>query len=336
MIEDPHQFLAMPVRIHGEKARRHAQAARALNYHHAFLDDLLRAILPHDLILLGAPSGMGKTDLALAVAMSNAMTERRVAYFALEAERDELEMRVKYAWLAAEVWRRNMPGRADFNYTDWYLGRCEHIVGDALDREADQHFLSKLGGLKTYYRGAKFDRGELRKQIAAIADDVELIVIDHLHYVDADDDTDENRSIGDTMKAIRDTVLVLGRPILLVAHLRKRDQRTAALVPSIDDFHGSSNITKICTQVITISPATAVDNVDRKWWQAPTFMAVLKDRRAGAPPFVALTNFDKRTRRYDDTYTLGRLTKGGSEFEQLRPGDRPSWAHGHRTLSEAV
>ena len=36
------------------------------------LDDLLRAILPHDLILLGAGSGVGKTQLAMTIAAMNA------------------------------------------------------------------------------------------------------------------------------------------------------------------------------------------------------------------------------------------------------------------------
>jgi hypothetical protein len=303
----PKEFATMPARLHRERERRVAQAAKALQYYNPFLDDCLRAILPNDLILLGAPTGLGKTDLALSIALSNAMHERRVAYFALEAEEMELERRVKFAWLCNEAYRRNIPRKGELNYSDWYLGRCEDIIGPDLDREADQHFLSNLGGMWTFYRGQRFDRGDLKKNVEAVHPLVELIVIDHLHYVDADDEENEHRALGDTTKTIRDLALVIGKPVLLVAHLRKKDGRSKALIPSIDDFHGSSNITKICTQAITLGRATGVELPDLKWWQAPTFMSVLKDRRAGAPPFVALTMFDKRTRRYDDTYTLGRL-----------------------------
>lgn len=333
---DLNAFRPMPSRIHAERDRRMAQAARALSYHHRYLDDLLRAILPNDLILLGAPTGLGKTDLALSIAMNNAIAERRVAYFALEAEELELEMRTKFAWLSTEAYRRNIPRKGELNYTDWYLGRCEDIVGDELNREADRHFLAKLGGLRTFYRGLHFDKADLRAAIDAVHAHVDLIVIDHLHYVDAEDGTDENRAIGDTVKAIRDTALIIGKPIILVAHLRKKDPRMKQLVPTIDDFHGSSNITKICTQAITIAPATMLELPDLKWYQAPTFVSVLKDRRAGAPPFVALTMFDKRTRRYDDAYTLGRMTKGGTEWEPIKPADRPGWAHGHTQLEKEV
>jgi hypothetical protein len=323
-------WLNMPTRLKGEREQRIKLGATTLHYFNAFLDDLLRGIFAHDLVLLGAPSGMGKTDMALSIAISNAMKERRCAYFALEAEPRELERRQKFAWITAEAYRRNIPRKGELNYADWYSGQCEEIVGD-LDAEADRWFENNLALLWTYYRGQRFDKGDLRKQIEKIAPLSDLIVIDHLHYVDADQDQDnENTAIGETTKAIRDISLIIGKPILLVAHLRKRDQRARTLAPSIDDFHGSSNIVKIATQVITIGPATVIEAP--KWYLAPTFISVLKDRRAGAPPFVALTMFDRRTRRYEDTYSLGRMTKGGTEWEEIKPSDRPGWATGFKQM----
>lgn len=325
-------FRPMPSRLSNEKGNRIAQAAKAMQYHQTFLDDCLRAILPNDLVILGAETGFGKTDMSLNIAMANAMADRRVCYFALEAERLELERRVKFSWICTQAYRRNIERKGELNYTDWYLGRCEDIVG-GLDAEADQWMLSKLCGMRTFYRGTHFDRGDLRKAVTFIEKHVEMVVIDHLHYIDADEQEDEHRALGDTTKTVRDVALQAGKPVLVVAHLRKKDARAKVLVPTVDDFHGSSNITKIATQVITIAPAAgAVDGVELKWWQSPTFVAVLKDRRAGAPPFVALTYFDKRTRRYDEEYTLGRLNRARTEWEPLKVGDRPQWALGHRQL----
>lgn len=322
-------FLTMPARVAEERASRHYQADRALNYQLRFLDDCIRAILPHDLVLLGAPTGMGKTDMALAIAMATAMRERRVAYFALEAEPLELERRTKFSWLSREAFSRNLQRRGALNYTDWLLGRCDDIVG-ALDQEANQWMLSKLGGLRTFYRGQHFDAEDLQRAIETVHPYVDLIVVDHLHYVDATEDEDEHRSLGNTTKTVRDVSLRIGKPILLVAHLRKRDPRTRQLVPTLDDFHGSSNITKIATQVITIERASCIEAP--KWFLSPTFMSVLKDRRAGVTGLVALTQFDRRSRQYSDEYTLGRLVKGGTEWEQIKPGDTPEWATGHRQM----
>lgn len=325
---DHTDFFTMPTRVAGERKLREAAAARSLSYEIGFLDDCIRAILPHDLVLLGAPTGMGKTDLALAIAMSNAQVEgRQVAYFALEAEPLELERRTKFSWLSRKAYELNLPGKGSLNFTDWLLGKCNEVIDDHLDRQADNWMLSKLGGLRTFYRGQHFDANDLKNAIEVVHKTVDLIVIDHLHYVDAAEDEDESRALGETVKTIRDITLRIGKPILLVAHLRKRDPRARQIVPTIDDFHGSSNITKICTQVITIERA----NIEAtKWWLSPTFMSVIKDRRAGATGLVALTQFDRRTRTYDEGYTLGRLIKGGTEWEQLNAGDRPGWANGHR------
>ncbi len=322
-------FSTMPSRIVGERDRRAHLAARALNYHNTFFDDVLRAILPHDLILIGAETGLGKTDLALSIAMANATSERPTGYFALEAEPDELERRTKYSWLSREAHRRQLPSRNELNFTDWYLCRCEHIVGE-LNAECDEWFLRNLGGFWSFYRGERFDQNDLRREILKIHKLVDLIVVDHLHYVDIEDGDSEGHGIGETMKAIRDVSLRIGKPVVLVAHLRKRDERLKKIVPSIGDFHGSSNISKVCTQAITIARARKVKAP--KWWLAPTYMSVLKDRRAGAPPYVALQFFDRRSRTYEENYVLGELTKADTDWEALKPGDPPSWARGHRQL----
>lgn len=314
-------FQPMPVRIVGERDERIELSQRALRYHNAFLDDCLRGILPHDLVLIGAPSGMGKTDLALAIAASNAMQKKRVAYFALEAEPRELERRTKYALLSAAVYAAKHPRAGDMNYTDWLLGHCEHICQD-FNAEADQRILADLCGMQTFYRGAKFDQNDLQAAILKVHSYTDLIVVDHLHYIDTNDEN--NDSLGDVVKTVRDVALRIGRPIILIAHLRKRDLRGKQLVATLDDFHGSSNIVKICTQAITIERAHCIE--PSKWFLAPTFMSVLKDRRAGSPGLIALAQFDKRIKTYRSDYSLGRLVKGGTEWEPLSIMDKPSWA----------
>lgn len=322
-------FISMPARVVDERAERMKLAARALHYHIPFLDDALRVILPHDLVLLGAEPGLGKTELALSIAQATVMAERRAAYFALEAEPLELERRLKFGYISARAYERNLEGKHELNYVDWYIGNCDHVVGD-LNEEAERWFLSKLGGLLTFYRGEKFGQEDLTKRILEVHKRVDLIVVDHLHYVDLDADTNEARAVGALIKAIRDISLRIGKPILLVAHLRKKDERLKKVIPSIYDFHGSSEITKVCTQAITIARANFID--PPKWYVSPTLMSVLKDRRAGATPLVALTMYDRRTRSYEDKYSLGRLIKGGTEWEQLKPGEDPSWARCNRQM----
>lgn len=321
-------FESMPSRLVGEVGDRLERASRKLNYFVAFLDDYLRGILPNDLVLLGAPSGMGKTDLALSIAASNADAGRFVHYFALEAEPRELERRTKYSLLVRKLYENKHPQRERMNYSDWLLGECEDICGD-WNRTVDQMVLERLGRMQTYYRGAKFTAADLEKQILAVYKHTALIVVDHLHYVDSEND-DDNRALGETVKTIRDVSLRIGVPILLVAHLRKRDLRAKQLVATEEDFHGSSNIVKIATQAITIERAHGVET-DR-WWKSPTFMSICKDRRQGKCPLVAVCDFDVRVKGYASKYTLGRIN--GGEWEQIPIGDKPTWARHHEPRQE--
>lgn len=327
MSEDYGSFDSMANRVVGELEGRLANAKRSLKYNNGFLDDILRGMLPHDLVLLGAPTGMGKTDLALNIATSNATQDKRVAYFALEAEPQELERRTKFALLSHEVHAERSERASDMNYTDWMRGDCEAICGH-LNSQVENKMLRQLSGLHTYYRGEKFDQHNLHDEVMKAAVWADLIVVDHLHYIDTDTSESETKGLGDVVKTVRDLSLRIGRPVLLIAHLRKRDGRDKQILATIDDFHGSSNITKICTQAIVIEKARCVKPL--KWHQAPTFMTVLKDRRGGITGLVALCHFDVRTKSYSNSYTLGRLVKGGTDWEPLGLMDTaPRWAKHH-------
>lgn len=323
------EFAPMPARLVDERLERIEQGQRKLSYYVGFLDDCLRGMLEHDLVLLGAPTGVGKTELALSIAASNAMNHRRVHYFGLEAEPRELERRTKYALISRELFRTKHLDRERMNYVDWRMGKLEDLCTQ-FNSWADDRVLEMLGGMQTYYRGAKFTAADLKAGIEAIHTRTNLIVVDHLHYVDNDDEN-EARALGDTVKTIRDVSLRIGVPILLVAHLRKRDPRAKQLIASLDDFHGSSNVTKIATQVIAIEPAHCVES--DKWYLAPTFMSVLKCRRAGRCPLTAVCMFDKRTNGYAHGYRLGRI--GAGEWEEIPLQDIPRWA-GHYERGQAL
>lgn len=326
------KFAAAPTRLDGELDERRLNASRALKYHNAFLDDCLRALLPNDLVLLGAPTGLGKTDLAMNIATTNAVNGKRVHYFALEAEPRELERRTKFALLSGLCYAKDskVSNREKMNYADWLLGKCEDICG-RFNARVDAHIAKSMGTFNTFYRGNSFNAKDLEKHIIAAHKSTDLIVVDHLHYIDNREDANEASALGETVKTIRDVALNVGKPVLLIAHLRKKESNSKRLVPTIDDFHGSSNITKICTHAITIERCSVVETAN--WWQSPTFFSVLKDRRSGALPYVAVMEFDRRTKSYAGYYTLGKLTKGSSDWEPIKIDDKPEWAINHRPLA---
>lgn len=316
-------FKTAAVRAVGERDRRHAEAVRLLPYNVGFFDDYLRGITSHDLILLGADTGVGKTDLVTEIAERTVAEQRNrnVYMFALEAEPDEIERRIKYRWISRQAVSRQHSIARELNYPDWYLGRFSSRLGP-LEKEADE-YMASLTGLHTYYKGKDFTGADIHRFCLAVQDTADLIVIDHLHYVDIDDEQNENREYKKLIKTIRDVVLTTGRPILLVVHLRKGEGFREPLVPLMERIHGSSEIGKIATGAVMISRAPFAG---REWHLAPTFLSVPKWRLGGGCRHVALCNYDMRTRSYLDAYTLGRLENKGQDWTEIHPESRPPWA----------
>ena len=149
----------------------------------------------------------------------------------------------------------------------------------------------------------------------------DLVILDHLQYVDPSDGANENQAYKQIVKRIRDIGLIIGVPILLIAHLRKRDRGQQTLVPDLDDFHGTSDITKIATKCILLSTGNPGDA--RYIW--PTYMHVPKDRMDGSTRnYIATMGFDLRLSGYEEQYALGR--DEGGKFVPLGRDLLPRWA----------
>lgn len=316
-------FAASSKRLEGEAAERRQLVARELSFGVGFLDAICRGILPHDLVLIGAHTGAGKTALASVIALSNALRGKSVYYFALEAEPREIERRLKYSLLASRAAKENVKGWMDMNYADWYRGKFPEVDA-AFGGEADQSIAKTFATLNTFYRGTEFTINDVERMFKAVSSQADLIVLDHLHYVDTDDDIGENASVKRIVKKIRDVSLATGIPCLVVAHLRKSDRSRPRLVPTVDDFHGSSDISKIATKAILLSSAR--DQPHERKSMANTYMSVAKDRMVGAQHIVGLVAFDLRTSTYEHTYSLGRLSFQGDAFEPIPMNEYPNWA----------
>ena len=89
-----------------EERERIEQSKQLMSYGVKYLDDALGAIIPNDLIVLGAKTGAGKTSLAQSIALHVAQTHP-VHYFALEAENYEIERRIKYGMVSKAFYERS-------------------------------------------------------------------------------------------------------------------------------------------------------------------------------------------------------------------------------------
>lgn len=316
------RFVRSPERVLGERDERMQLGAGRMPFGVRFLDDALGGILPRDLVLLGAKTGIGKTALATSIALHNAQAGKRVHYFALEAEDREIERRMKYQIIADQYYRSGIH-LPTIRYLDWHMGNLDRELGP-FEKSADDELNKALANLHTFYRCNSFSADDFCTKLREIRDETDLVILDHLHYVDSDDDN-ENRGYKKMVKQIRDAALNAEKPTVMVAHVRKGDRRYEHLVPTIEDFHGSSDIAKMATKAIMLAAAYDVPNKRPFLWN--TYMQVSKCRLdSSVTRYAALVIFNSRTNTYEGHYTLGRLTEGGTMFSELPLDDMPHWA----------
>lgn len=328
-------FLPAAQRVLNERAERIAQAKKLLKYGTGYLDDTLGAIIPNDLIVVGAQTGAGKTQLATSVALENASIGGvdglgvPTHYFALEAEENEIERRIKYGLISAEYYRDGVENKPYICYLDWRMGKNDSIYLP-LEEKLEPLFRESVKNLNTLYRtSGSFDLASLERHLLDVVTESRLIVIDHLHYIDTEGD-DENKAYKRVVKLVRDIVLHYSVPVMLIAHLRKkqggRNQHT--VMPVIDDFHGTSDVPKIATTCIMMAPA--FDHASAHPWQYPTYIGAVKSRLDGSRTrYAGLVNFDARTSRYEQSYRLAKMSEllNGGSFEDLMGNQVPRWAN---------
>lgn len=321
-------FQPFPERSKGERERRIELGKKRLSFGIKFLDAALGGIFPHDLILLGAKTGRGKTHAAMLCAIANAEKRRHVHYLALEAEKDEIERRAKFSLLSNLVrsscrTNNNYAHMERMNYLDWYAGDLDDITGP-FEEYADRQLSTRFQTLHTFYRSKAFYAERFEELMNEIKDETDLVILDHLHFVDSDDSNDL-RGYKAITKKIRDSALALGKPVVVVAHLRKSDRRSERIVPDEEDFHGTSDVPKMATKAVLLAPAFDLDSGDPCLW--PTYINPAKCRPDGSRSrYVGRVMFDARSGKYLDDFELGKMSLGGDKFEIADASKLPAWA----------
>jgi KaiC/GvpD/RAD55 family RecA-like ATPase len=299
---------------------------RRLRFGIDFLDHALRGIFPDDLVLIGSPSGVGKTQICCNIAQANLEDGKKVHYIALEASEFEIERRLKFPLvLSAYLADKDRPKLfKKINFTDWILGEFKNELA-LYEDQVEKYFESAYRDLFVFNKQERFTVDDLISAVHYCASDTDLILVDHVHYFDFDDDN-ENRAIKEIAKTVRTLALEEQKPIVLVAHLRKRDKANDEIVAGLEEFHGGSDLFKIASRVITVAPGKMTSD-----GLYETFFRTPKNRfDGGVTRFIAKEFFNPKTREYEKgRYQLGWAEqKRARGFEELDRSLYPDWAKG--------
>lgn len=293
-----------------------------MTYGVPFLDDALRGLANDEVVLLGAPSGVGKTEYCIRIALENIKRGYTVHFYSLESSKHEIGTRFMYMNIAQMFFRDpDRPDISNLNYLDFFYGK----YGNKLDKYKERLFkYNEIKNLKIYYKKRNFGIKQFLNSLEGISSKTDLIILDHLHYFDMETDN-ENKEMKEIIKKIRYRSQVLSKPIILIAHLRKKDTRLKRLVAGLEDFHGSSDIGKIATTAIILGPGKPLGKGNFE-----TFFRIVKCRKDGSLKYYTIKNiYNKYRNAYADDYEVGKEVWGkeGPYFEPINNNsEMPNWA----------
>lgn len=336
------RFEVMPVRLKGEARERVARHNRTIPTGVSYLDDATGGGLgPKDLWVVSGQTGFGKTQTLLAIAQSAGKIGKKAVFFALEAEELELERRVKWS-LLLRLYNDRYPGNRDFlDGAAWLKGRLDVVKRlYPFEEQAQAELDERLKNVHTFYRGfGKYTPQDLKRDIFTQARDADLILVDHLGYIDLDGNN-ENRAVTDMMHELADLAMTgSGRPIVVAAQTRKGDGKTARkfapLIPAMEDINGSKAIVTCATNVVMIARvnesvglyAGATDDgklVDPVTFvKNPTLVQLQKCRVADRIRQAAVMQYEPALGSYAEDYGIGKFKSGDTVWEPQFP---PEWA----------
>lgn len=304
------------------------------------LDDAMLAIARNELIVIGAGSGYGKTELALAISRYNALNGKRVAHYNLEGGYREAIQRMKWRDMCDIYFNEPRAEYIELDYRTWVLNKEQNPTLIDIEARVYDNLKDKLAGKLYLYNNplglncdefcaslldfhdlrVAFEQGGKAKKLGF---NLDLIVIDHLHYFSLDKNEDEIGEITKILKEVKKITENYNIPVILVAHLRKLPRGHG--VPDKEDIYGTSNIHKIANTCIILAPDHENDDTANGLY--PTYIRIAKSRQGLRPHLLIYSKFDIKTRRYQDDYELYKSFPNGEvATEPLPDAEKPRWA----------
>ena len=285
-------------------------------YYFPYLDDVLFGIAPAELVVIGADTGQGKSWLANNLAINNAKHGRKSYLFSLEGHRNEVINRIKWGIILREYYKN--PTYKDMTYAKYEMNMIEGL--EEFEKIAEEEIKDMVGDkLMLFDKSQSLNINILTQQLGLIAD-AELVVIDHLHYFDMVDDTNEAQHLSEILKRVKFITEERNIPVVMISHLRKKHGQRG--LPDNEDFMGTSNIPKIATTCIILSSNPEKHNLaDGKY---STIVRVTKSRAGASTTLAAELTFDSKLQTYEENFSLGKVLSGS--YKDLREDEQPYWA----------
>lgn len=324
--------------------RKNTDVSKLCTYGIKPLDDALICMAKNELVVIGADSGAGKSELALSIARTNIKRGKRVALYYLEGGYEEAISRMKWRDITEEYYKRYFQLGINMDYRRWALNIEKDEVLERIESELWERYKTEYQNNLFFYssrEGMTIDdltssivdfhkvvpAGEGKSGSPFDTVDgmnLDLIIIDHLQYFSLTKSENEIFEITEILRAVKTLTDVYRVPVVLVSHLRKKARDRG--LPGQEDFYGSSNIPKIATTAITIASAHTLRDDNLAKGVYPTYLRVVKSRIGVKPNYAFLVNFDLHKCCYAEDYEIHRLDNYGNvNAKPLGDHEQPEW-----------
>lgn len=252
------------------------------------LDNLTCGFQPSDLIVLAGRPSMGKTALALTIAETVAVKEKKpVGIFSLEMAREQLVLRLlcSHARVDAQNLRRGFLSSKDMVKLVNAASRLSEapIYIDDMPSSTNLELRARARNLKAQF-------------------DVKLLIIDYLQLMQATTGRPENRQqeVSDISRSLKSLARELAVPILVLSQLNREAENRPDRRPRLSDLRESGAIEQDADVVILmLRPGAYPDLIENNPELANMAFVNVAKQRHGPTGEKKLT-FIERYTRFED------------------------------------
>jgi replicative DNA helicase len=193
------------------------------------LDKLLAGLRGGDLVILAARPSIGKTSLALNIAVNAAREGTTVAFFSLEMPASQLTQRILSSESLVDYQKMRTSNLSD---TDW-----QDIIHTCNVLSEYEFYIDDSPGLTLIELRAK-----ARRQLQHV--EKGIVVVDYLQLMQARGNTSQDRwvAVGDISRGLKMLAKELDIPVLALSQLSRVVETRKDKRPQLSDLRESGNI----------------------------------------------------------------------------------------------
>lgn len=262
------------------------------------LDQKLSGLQPSDLIILAARPSMGKTSLAMNIAMNAAVRGRKtVGIFSLEMSKEQLVDRLFASMLGVDSWKLQRGKLDDSDFQN--MGPIMDEMSKA-NLFVDDSSASSMAEFRTKARRLQMEHG------------LDMIVIDYLQLMSTGNSSyagNRVQEISEISRSIKQIARELRIPIIALSQLSRAVEARPDKIPQLSDLRESGSIEQDADVVLMLYRDDYYNEDSDKQGIADVF---IRKHRNGPTGRVELMFKKEQMRFYDID---NRHASAGGDYE---------------------